>query len=147
MNAINLEEFRNPEKKYRPSPFWSWNNSLDVNELRWQVREFADKGFGGYFMHARVGLATSYLSREWMKCVEACLKEGKKVGVESWLYDEDKWPSGFAGGIVPAKSEEYRSRVVVMEELRREEADSALKDPAVLAAFEVRFTSPRVMGE
>lgn len=98
---MNLSEFRNPRKEYRPSPFWSWNDRLDGNELRWQVREFAEKGFGGYFMHSRVGLTTPYLSRAWMKCIEACLDEGKKAGVESWLYDEDKWPSGFAGGLVP----------------------------------------------
>jgi len=147
VNAINLKEYRNPGKEYRPSPFWSWNNRLDLDELRWQVREFADKGFGGYFMHSRVGLATPYLSKEWMKCVEACLEEGKKIEVESWLYDEDKWPSGFAGGIVPAKSEEYRSRILVMRELKREEADLALKDPSVLAVFEIKFDSPSVVRE
>jgi len=86
---------KDPCKKYRPSPFWSWNDAPSPEELSWQVREFADKGFGGYFMHSRVGLATAYLSEEWMKCIKACLETGKKVGAESWLYDEDKWPSGF----------------------------------------------------
>jgi len=147
VNDMNLKEFRHPGKEYRPSPFWSWNNRLDADELRWQVREFADKGFGGYFMHSRVGLATRYLSGEWMKCIEACLEEGKKVGVESWLYDEDKWPSGFAGGIVPAKNEEYRSRTVLTEELKQEEVDSALNDSSVLAVFEIGLTSPTVMRE
>jgi hypothetical protein len=102
------EEFRNPGKQYRPSPFWSWNDLLDPEELKRQVREFADKGFGGYFMHSRVGLVTPYLSEEWMRCIAACLEQGKISGTESWLYDEDKWPSGFAGGKVPAKGDEYR---------------------------------------
>jgi len=142
---MNLEEFKTPGKEYRPSPFWSWNNRLDTDELRWQVREFADKGFGGYFMHSRVGLATPYLSEEWMRRIGACLEEGKKAEVESWIYDEDKWPSGFAGGIVPAKSEEYRSRTVVMKELKHGEADSGLKDPSVLAVFEIEFSSASTM--
>ena len=116
MKLLNIEEFRNPGKIYRPSPFWSWNDKLDEEELRWQVQEFADKGFGGYFMHSRVGLVTSYLSSEWMDCVHACLEEGKKQNLESWLYDEDKWPSGFAGGLVPAKSDKYRIRFLRMED-------------------------------
>ncbi|MFQ6095066.1 MAG: glycosyl hydrolase, partial [Candidatus Bathyarchaeia archaeon] len=144
---MNPEDFKNPGKEYRPSPFWSWNDRLDAEELRWQVREFADKGFGGYFMHSRVGLATSYLSPEWMQCVRACLDEGRNVDVESWLYDEDKWPSGFAGGIVPAKSDEYRARTLVLREIEREDIDSMLKDPSIISVFEVRITASNVIEE
>ncbi|HIE29426.1 TPA: hypothetical protein EYP66_19325 [Candidatus Poribacteria bacterium] len=110
-------EFKNPGKEYRPSPFWSWNDALDPEELRWQVRQMAEQGFGGYFMHSRVGLATPYLSKEWMECIRACLEEGRKVDTESWLYDEDKWPSGFAGGIIPAKGDEYKARALIAEEV------------------------------
>ena len=28
--------------------------------------------------------------------------------MEAWFYDEDKWPSGFAGGMVPALGDAYR---------------------------------------
>ena len=142
---MNVKEFKNPGKEYRPSPFWSWNDALDPEELGWQVREFADKGFGGYFMHSRVGLATAYLSEEWMKCIRACLKEGKKVGTESWLYDEDKWPSGFAGGFVPAKGDEYRSKFVSYNEIKSEEIAEALKDPSLLGVYEIEFSSPIAM--
>jgi hypothetical protein len=140
---MNREEFRNPGKIYRPSPFWSWNDELNEEELRWQVREFADKGFGGYFMHSRVGLLTTYLSEEWMRCVRACLEEGKKADLESWLYDEDKWPSGFAGGLVPAKSEKYHNRFLSYEETKVEDISGLMDDPAVQAIFEVSFSSPR----
>ncbi len=142
---MSAKEFKNPGKEYRPSPFWSWNDALDPEELRWQVREFADKGFGGYFMHARTGLATPYLSNEWMNCIQACLEEGKKTGMESWLYDEDKWPSGFAGGLVPAKSDEYRARYVSMNEIVAEDLPKAFGDPNLLGLFEVEFSSPAVM--
>jgi len=111
------------------------------------VREFADKGFGGYFMHSRVGLATPYLSSEWMNCIRACLDEGKRVGLESWLYDEDKWPSGFAGGFVPAKSDNYRVRSLTMKEIKIEEVSEVLRGPWVLGIFEVSFSSPTVMKE
>jgi len=141
---MNEEEFRNPSKIYRPSPFWSWNDDLSEEELRWQIREFADKGFGGYFMHARVGLATPYLSNEWMNCIHVCLDEGRKRDLESWLYDEDKWPSGFAGGLVPAKSDEYRICFLTMERVEDEDLTRMLKEESVQAVFEISFSSGRI---
>ena len=107
---MDAQLFRNTPKQYRPAPFWSWNDDLQPDELRRQVRDMQEKGYGGYFMHARAGLDTEYLSEAWMRCVAACLDEGQKVGMESWLYDEDRWPSGFAGGLVPAQNEEFRAR-------------------------------------
>jgi hypothetical protein len=139
--VMNVKEFENPSKMYRPSPFWSWNDALDPEELRWQVREFAAKGFGGYFMHSRVGLATPYLSKEWMNCIRACLEEGRKVNTESWLYDEDKWPSGFAGGKVPAKGDEYRGKIVTVKEIKPKELSGVLDDPTLLGIYRIQLSS------
>jgi len=147
MKLLNIEEFRNPGKIYRPSPFWSWNDKLDKEELQRQVQEFADKGFGGYFMHSRVGLVTSYLSSEWMDCVHACLEEGKKQNLESWLYDEDKWPSGFAGGLVPAKSDKYRIRFLRMEERGAKDTSKLLTDPSVQSVFKTSFSPSQEIVE
>ncbi|RJS83197.1 hypothetical protein CW706_06220, partial [Candidatus Bathyarchaeota archaeon] len=141
---MDEREFRNPSKIYRPSPFWSWNDELSEGELRWQIREFADKGFGGYFMHARVGLATPYLSDEWMNCIRACLDEGRRENLESWLYDEDKWPSGFAGGLVPAESDEYRIHFLTMERAEAEDLTRLLKEEMVQAIFEISLSSGRI---
>jgi hypothetical protein len=144
---VNVKEFENPGKMYRPSPFWSWNDALDPEELRWQVREFAAKGFGGYFMHARVGLATPYLSKEWMNCIRACLEEGRKVNTESWLYDEDKWPSGFAGGKVPAKGDEYKGKYVEIKKISPEELLSISSDPTSLGIFRIQLSSPTTLKQ
>ncbi len=82
--------------------------------LKRQIREMAAKGWGSYFMHSRVGLVTGYLSDEWMSLVNACAEEAERTQTYAWLYDEDKWPSGFAGGEVPEKSESFRSRALVL---------------------------------
>ncbi|MBQ7932749.1 MAG: glycoside hydrolase, partial [Clostridia bacterium] len=55
-------------------------------------------GMNGFFIHARGGLETEYLSDEWYDCINACVDEAKKLGMEAWSYDENGWPSGFAGG-------------------------------------------------
>lgn len=83
---------------YRPLPFWSWNDKLDKNELVEQIKWMKEQGFGGYFMHARSGLITEYLSDDWFECIEACLDAGKEYNMSSWAYDENGWPSGFVGG-------------------------------------------------
>ncbi|MBQ4590821.1 MAG: hypothetical protein IJB20_02205, partial [Clostridia bacterium] len=46
----------------------------------------------------RSGLVTDYLSDEWFDCIRACVDEARKLGMEAWSYDENGWPSGFAGG-------------------------------------------------
>jgi len=85
-------------KEYRSIPFWSWNDKLDTKELKRQISWMKDNGIGGFFMHARSGLGTEYLSDDWFNCIKACAEEAEKLGMEAWAYDENGWPSGFAGG-------------------------------------------------
>lgn len=85
-------------RAYRPIPFWSWNDRLEPEELRRQVRNMHEAGMGGFFMHARGGLETEYMGEDWFHAVEASMDEAKKLGMNVWCYDENGWPSGFAGG-------------------------------------------------
>ena len=79
-------------------PFWSWNDKLEEDELRRQIRNMHDIGMNGFFMHARGGLETEYMSDDWYRAINVCIDEAKKLGMEAWSYDENGWPSGFAGG-------------------------------------------------
>lgn len=106
-----LEENLN---RYKPIPFWSWNGKLEPKRLVKQIDEMNANEIGGYFMHARGGLKTEYMSKEWMQCIEACAEHGKQIGMTSWVYDENGWPSGFAGGKLLEK-EENRDCYVVYE--------------------------------
>ncbi|MDD5697736.1 MAG: glycosyl hydrolase [Victivallaceae bacterium] len=111
-----INEFVNPGSKYRGAPFWAWNGELEPEELRRQIRIMHRMGLGGFFMHSRVGLATAYLSPEWFECVKACIDEAEKLDMQAWLYDEDRWPSGSAGGLVTADPE-FRAWKLICEEL------------------------------
>lgn len=75
-----LCDLRSPLCSHRPLPFWSWNDALNPQELRRQIRSMANSGVGGYFMHARSGLKTDYLESDWFDCIEAGIDEGKKTG-------------------------------------------------------------------
>jgi len=104
-----IKQLDNPSSEYRGAPFWSWNGKLDPEELRKQIRVMRDMGMGGFFMHARTGLDTAYLSDEWFECVTACVDEAETLEMRPWLYDEDRYASGAAGGLV-TKDPKYRRR-------------------------------------
>lgn len=101
--------FKNPTAEYRGAPFWSWNCKLDPRELAWQLEVFKKMGFGGAHMHVRTGMATPYLSDEFMDLIKLCVNKAKSEDMLAWLYDEDRWPSGSAGGFV-TKEKRYRAR-------------------------------------
>ena len=132
-------------RDYRPVPFWSWNDKLEPARLRAQIRAMKQAGMGGFFMHARGGLQTEYMSEDWFAAVAASVDEAEKQGMNAWCYDENGWPSGFAGGVLlqnPANWAHYL----------RAEHKSAF-DPAALGVYCVeaeqlrRVTQPETGGD
>ncbi len=105
--------FRAPANTYRSTPFYSLNDELDPGELDRQLRAFKEGGFGGTFLHSRIGLLTEYLSDRWFEMMAAGVKSSQELGLDAWFYDEDKWPSGFAGGLVPLKDQAFQARSLV----------------------------------
>ena len=120
MERIDKNRLRNPPKKYRPIPFWSWNEKLDISETKRQIRIMHEAGLGGYFMHARGGLQTDYMGKEWFDNVKIGIDEGKSLGISAWAYDENGWPSGFGDGIVTELGEEYQQKYLKMERGEKE---------------------------
>ncbi|MBQ3125104.1 MAG: hypothetical protein IJC09_06780 [Clostridia bacterium] len=109
-------DFKNIPKKYRPIPFWSWNEKLDTEETKEQVRIMDEVGIGGFFMHARGGLETEYMSDEWFDNIDAAISEGKKLGMRPWAYDENGWPSGFGNGAVNGLGVKYQQKYLRMSD-------------------------------
>ena len=58
---------------------------------------------------------TDYLGEEWFAAVAASLAAAKKSGGYLWLYDDDCWPSGNAGGQISAIKDEYREATLEAE--------------------------------
>ena len=126
--------FENPTAEYRGKPFWSWNGRLEEAELCRQIDIIKEMGFGGYFMHSRTGLETEYLGEEWFELTNKCADYGHKAGMESWLYDEDRWPSGSAGGMV-TKEEQYRAMFLEMNCLTEDAWRAWRPDENAVAVF------------
>ena len=97
-----LAMFRDPPSEYRSAPLWVWNDRVTEEQIKTQLEDFKARGIGGVFIHPRPGLITPYLSDEWLSLCRTAVETGKSLGLKVWLYDENSYPSGFAGGHVPA---------------------------------------------
>lgn len=108
---LEKDLFQSPTCEYRAAPFWAWNCDLKKDELLWQIDQLRAMGMGGFHMHCRSGMSTPYLTDEFMELVGACVDKAKQDDMLAWLYDEDRWPSGAAGGIV-TRDHRYRARTL-----------------------------------
>ncbi|QSZ35257.1 hypothetical protein DSL72_008126 [Monilinia vaccinii-corymbosi] len=102
--------FENPSSEYRGCPFWAWNAKLNKDQLLRQIDYFAEMGMGGFHMHVRTGLDTEYMGSEFMDMVRACVDYAEKKNMLACLYDDDRWPSGAAGGKVIEKYPEHKGK-------------------------------------
>ena len=132
--TLSPELFREPTSEYRGTPFWAWNCRLEKDELLRQLDVMKEMGFGGAHMHVRTGLDTPYLSDEFFEMIGACIDKSEKEGMLAWLYDEDRWPSGAAGGIV-TKDERYRQRTLLFTKTpyQKDESAEGLTDSSAVA--------------
>lgn len=87
--------------------FWSWNDRITRQEICRQLEEFADNRFTGVIVHSRCGLRIPYMGDEWFALYAVVVEEAKRLQLELWIYDEDGWPSGFGGGKVTARGEDF----------------------------------------
>ena len=113
--------FADPPHEFSLVPYWAWNGTLEPEELKRQIDEMVDKGVYAAFMHARPGIESSdtpYFSEGWWDAVRTCVEYGPKAGFTPWLYDEDKWPSGSAGGRVLERNPE-RNRQKVLRRIEQ----------------------------
>jgi len=95
--------FADPPSEYRSAPLWDWNEQISEEGIDFQMKEFKKAGIGGVFVHPRPGLLTEYLSEDWFHLFDYTVQKGKELGLKVWIYDENSYPSGFAGGHVPAE--------------------------------------------
>jgi len=98
-----LKTFQDPPSEFRSAPLWVWNDRVTERQIEDQLADFKAHGLGGVFVHPRPGLITPYLSEEWLSLFRHAVEIGKKLDLKIWIYDENSYPSGFAGGHVPAQ--------------------------------------------
>ncbi|MFD0673078.1 hypothetical protein [Cohnella sp. GCM10027633] len=84
--------------------FWSINDALDLTALTSQMDELRAAGLDGVVFHPRYYTNEPvYMGEPYLAIVSELILHAKRTGMIFWLYDENGWPSGTAGGQVLEK--------------------------------------------
>ncbi len=119
-NSASVKKlFANPPRQYSSGPLWVWNDMLTEEQIVSTMRDLAGQKVKQVFVHPRPGLMTPYLSADWFRLWKVALKEAERLDMNVWIYDENSYPSGFAGGLVPDAMPESRGRGLHIREERR----------------------------
>jgi len=110
--------FKNPPREYSTGPLWVWNDLLTEQQIRETLRDLANQKVKQVWVHPRPGLMTPYLSDDWFRLWKVALDEAKRLDMNVWIYDENSYPSGFAGGWVPELMPESRGRGLAFREAK-----------------------------
>jgi len=136
--------FANPPVQYSSAPLWVWNDLLTDEMVVGTMRDLAAQKVRQVFIHPRPGLMTPYLSPEWFRLWKLALNEAERLDMKVWIYDENSYPSGFAGGFVPEAMPESRGRGLAF----REETSLPKWSEGTIAVFQLVDTFYRdISGE
>ncbi len=108
--------FGKPPRQFSTAPLWVWNDLLTDEQIVSTLHDLAGQEVKQVFVHPRPGLITPYLSEEWFRLWKLALKTAESLDMNVWIYDENSYPSGFAGGWVPEVMPESIGRGLVIKE-------------------------------
>lgn len=112
MGSFDRGLFQSPGSEYRGMPFWAWNCRMDKEHIDNILKELKEMGMGGAYLHCRTGMDLPYLGKEFMEMIHYAHDRAGELSMQTGLYDEDRWPSGFAGGLV-TQNPRYRGRYLL----------------------------------
>jgi len=112
------KQFASPSREYSSAPLWVWNDLLTEQQIAETMADLAGQKVKQVFVHPRPGLMTPYLSDDWFRLWRVALREAEKLDMNVWIYDENSYPSGFAGGLVPEAMPESRGKGLALQEVK-----------------------------
>ncbi len=112
------QAFVEPSRDYSTGPLWVWNDLLTEDQIRSTLKDLARQNVKQVWVHPRPGLMTPYLEADWFRLWKLSLREAARLDMNVWIYDENSYPSGFAGGLVPEAMPESRGRGLVLREAK-----------------------------
>lgn len=88
---------------YGPIPFWAWNGTMTEEGIKDTIKKLHENHFDGFFIHPRPGMTNEYLSQEWFSLWDVAQKQARRYGMKACIYDENTYPSGYAGGHIMSR--------------------------------------------
>jgi hypothetical protein len=130
--------------------FYILNHEVENVEMHRQLVELKNAGFTGIFMHPRPGITTPYLADAWWEIIDFLIATCRELELDAWIYDENFWPSGGAGGKTVYDKPELRARYLEHNSVRVSGGESITLDlPAgrAIRAFALRRENEKFTGE
>lgn len=87
--------------------FWALNDECRPEKMDAMIDAFAKGNAAGVVLHPRPGLLLPYGGDDWFAMIRRTVEKCAARGVPVWLYDEDPYPSGAAGGRLVAEHPEF----------------------------------------
>lgn len=126
--AAGLER---PGSEYSSGPLWVWNDLLTTEQIETTLDALAASNIRQVWVHPRPGLMTPYLDTDWFARWADTLRVAEKHDMLVWIYDENSYPTCFAGGLVPEAMPESRALGLKVTERKRVN----LSDPDIFAVY------------
>jgi hypothetical protein len=88
---------------------WALNDTCDEAQIDRFIDAFAAGETAAVCLHPRPGLLKPYGGDSWFAFIQRTVDRCAARGLNVWLYDEDPYPSGNAGGLVTMIHPEYQA--------------------------------------
>ncbi|MCL2741001.1 MAG: hypothetical protein FWE70_02680, partial [Oscillospiraceae bacterium] len=112
MDAKAYGLFREPTAEYRAIPKWIWNVEVDAiteEGIRAQLEGFRDlDGYGGAMFV--IWGSKNYMDGPFLERYGTALRVARECGLTVILWDENGFPSGFAGGLIEERHPEHAAK-------------------------------------
>ncbi len=106
--------------------FWFLNECTDRAQLLRQLDAMEKAGAQAAVLHPREGLLVPHGGDDWWDLIRWLVDQCLARGIQPWVYDEDPYPSGNAGGRLIAEHPEWQ-----MRQIERHQAAADLKPDEV----------------
>jgi hypothetical protein len=94
--------FADPRPDSRPTVLWFWNGAVTTALVADGLADLRDKGVHEVlvFPFDTAALKPAFFTEDWFAIIEFTLREAQRHGMHLWLFNDDYFPSGRAGGLV-----------------------------------------------
>ncbi|MFJ9381980.1 glycosylhydrolase-like jelly roll fold domain-containing protein [Streptomyces sp. NPDC101455] len=98
----SADRFTRPAADSMPLILWFWNGTVTTDLVDSTLADMRDKGVSEVlvFPFDTTALQPAFFTEAWFAVIEHTLREADRHGMRVWLFNDDFFPSGRAGGFV-----------------------------------------------
>ncbi|MBR5602194.1 MAG: glycosyl transferase family 2, partial [Clostridia bacterium] len=95
-------------------PFY-WQHGTHRDRIPAQIQRIYDSGCRALCVESRPH--PDFCGPEWWADMDLILSECEKKGLKVWIFDDRKYPTGYANGLIETKYPHLRQREIIEEHI------------------------------